>query len=115
MTEIQYDPYAKNQPAIAFGTEVYLRTFSEKERIPLNQFIQMRMLPTQRTNCDGCDGSWVAGTRPGTNDDGVERCDECELLDSDFDAASAVAEFLETHLPGLTPITVWYETEGARP
>lgn len=51
--------------------------------------------------CGECRGGFFAPTINGPTEEGIERCDECDVHEGDFDAALALAALI----PGAT---VWY-------
>lgn len=55
--------------------------------------------------CGECRGGFFAPTDSGPTDQGIERCDECDLYLGDLDAALALAELIGPD------ITVWYEDD----
>lgn len=46
---------------------------------------------------------------PVNTDYGIERWDEAEVYDSDFEAARAVAELVARESPERVPISIWYQ------
>lgn len=55
---------------------------------------------------DDCSGGFFAPTGNGPTDQGVERCDQCDLYDGDLSAAVALAALIGPD------VTVWFVPEG---
>ena len=55
--------------------------------------------------CGDCRGGFFAPTENGPTDQGIERCDECNVYAGDLDAALALAALIGPD------ITVWFEPD----
>lgn len=83
----------------AYATNAWL----ERDGEPIDLEDLQPWTPAADPSCDQCEGMPIHGVIAPTNTEyGIERCDQCEVFESDLDAASALAEHLG---PGLT---VWF-------
>jgi len=109
---VQYDEVEHMDARIYGHTNPWLR---DKDGVDVNLLELVREGDVLRTHdgaCYACTPAIVSGVLEAMDSpEGIQRCDNCELYDSDLAAAAALGQHLDQVLPQRAPFTVWFERE----